>query len=75
MEWLIKTVVAALISFFVPWFLQRILPKPRSSSEAEREDGGGFPWFGWISGMAVAGGVAGIVSGCLLYTSPSPRDS
>lgn len=65
MEWLIKTIVAALISFFVPWFLQRILPQPRSSEAGEAEAASGFPWIGWITSLAVAGGIASIVSGVM----------
>ena len=65
MEWLIKTIVAALISFFIPWFLQRVLPKPRSAGAVEQAETDGFPWLGWITSLAVAGGVAGIVSGVM----------
>ncbi len=65
MDWLIETIAAALISFFVPWFLQRVLPKPRSADDAVGNESNGFPWFGWITSLAVAGGVAGIVSGVM----------
>ena len=65
MEWLVKTVVAALISFFIPWFLKRVLPEPGASAETSPSAGKAFPWFGWIAGLAVAGGVAGIVSGVM----------
>ncbi len=65
MVWLIKTIVAALISFFIPWFLKRVLPEPGASVETGPSDSKAFPWFGWIASLAVAGGVAGIVSGVM----------
>ncbi|PWG61903.1 hypothetical protein [Sediminicurvatus halobius] len=68
MEWLVKTVLAAAISFLVPWLLKRLLPAsgadPRSTGPATTA-GKGFPWLAWIGALALAGGLSGIISGAM----------
>jgi hypothetical protein len=63
--WLIKTILGSIISLLVPWFLKRVLPKPEALREGHAPGVARFPWFGWIAGLAVAGGLAGIVSGVM----------
>ncbi|MGD8429611.1 MAG: hypothetical protein PVH31_04320 [Ectothiorhodospiraceae bacterium] len=68
MEWFVKAVLAAVISFIVPWFLKRTLPEPKAGQQEGRPVTGaakGFPWLGWIAGLAVAGGLSGIISGVM----------
>jgi hypothetical protein len=65
MEWFVKTVLAAVISFLVPWILKRVLPEPRAARAEGLHETVGFPWFGWVASLAVAGGLSGIVSGVM----------
>jgi ABC-type multidrug transport system fused ATPase/permease subunit len=65
MEWLVKTLVAAVISVLVPWLLKRILPEPATTQSPPGQRGTSFPWLRWIGLLALAGGVAGIVSGAM----------
>jgi len=64
-DWLIKAVATALISYLVPWLLKRVLPEPGGGSSRTVGDVRRFPWGGWILALAAAGGLSGIVSGLM----------
>ncbi len=65
MEWFVKTVLAAVISFLIPLLFKRILPGPDMARQPVTGDDTSFPWGRWIWFLAVAGGLAGIVSGVM----------
>lgn len=65
MEWLIKTFIAAVISVLVPWLFKRMLPEPATAQAAGAGSRATFPWLTWIGLLALAGGIAGIVSGVM----------
>jgi len=54
---IIEGIIAAVISYAVPWALKRVLP--------DRAPGSAFPWLAWVLALAFGGGLGGIISGLI----------
>ena len=57
MDGIIEGIIAAVVSYAVPWLLKRILP--------DRAPGSAFPWFGWVLALTFGGVLGGIIAGAM----------